>query len=217
MAYQTHGAPGAGRPPLFATECEAWRQELPVLNGRLSVLREVRGSDSQSLLALLTCDEVTRYLVPPPPTIQGFDNFIGWALRQRAAGTAATFAVTLKELDEPLGLFQIRGLQWQSRCAEWGFAIGRRYWGTGIFDDAAALVLAFAFDTLGVRRLEARTAVANARGNGALRKVGAVLEGTLRGAFARDGEYADQALYSLLDTDWRRSFNCPSPGVSLVH
>ena len=43
----------------------------------------------------------------------------------------------------------------------------------------------------------------NGRGNGALRKIGAVQEGVLRKSFLRDGEYLDQALWTILETDWR--------------
>ena len=72
----------------------------------------------------------------------------------------------------------------------------------------------FAFDTLGVQRLEARASVKNGRGNGALRKMGAVQEGVLRRSFVRDGEYHDQALYSILADDWRAMQSLASP---LVH
>jgi RimJ/RimL family protein N-acetyltransferase len=54
-----------------------------------------------------------------------------------------------------------------------------------------------------VRRLEARAAVRNGRGNGALRKIGAVCEGVLRRSFLRNREYLDQHLWSMLDTDWK--------------
>ena len=50
----------------------------------------------------------------------------------------------------------------------------------------------FAFEAVGVHRLEARAAVRNGRGNGALRKIGAVQEGVLRKSFLKDGEYLDQ-------------------------
>ena len=59
-------------------------------------------------------------------------------------------------------------------------------------------VAEFAFDTVGVHRLEARAAVKNGRGNGALRKIGAVQEGLLRKSFLKDGEYLDQALWAIL-------------------
>ncbi len=64
-------------------------------------------------------------------------------------------------------------------------------------------MLEFVFDTLGVHRLEARAAVRNGRGTGALRKTGAVQEGLLRKSFLRNGEYLDQVLYAILSDDWR--------------
>jgi ribosomal-protein-serine acetyltransferase len=69
--------------------------------------------------------------------------------------------------------------------------------------DAARATVEFAFQTIGVHRLEARAAVANGRGNGALAKVGAVKEGVLRRSFLRNGEYLDQALWSIVREDWR--------------
>ncbi len=45
------------------------------------------------------------------------------------------------------------------RTVEWGFALRRASWGTGLFAESARLVLQFGFETLGVVRLEARAAV----------------------------------------------------------
>ena len=53
--------------------------------------------------------------------------------------------------------------------------------------------------------LEARAAVRNGRGNRALQKLGAVQECRLRNSFLKNGEYIDQTLYAMLDTDWRGS------------
>ena len=47
------------------------------------------------------------------------------------------------------------------------------------------------------------SAVLNGRGIGALKKIGAVPEGILRKALLRNGEYLDQALWTILDEDWR--------------
>jgi RimJ/RimL family protein N-acetyltransferase len=68
--------------------------------------------------------------------------------------------------------------------------------------EGARQVIDFAFGSIGVHRLEARASVENGRGNGALRKLGAVQEGVLRRAFLRDGRYHDQVLWSLIDSDW---------------
>jgi RimJ/RimL family protein N-acetyltransferase len=65
------------------------------------------------------------------------------------------------------------------------------------------MVLDFAFDVASVVRLEARAAISNGRGNGALRKLGAVQEGVLRRSFFRGGAYHDQVMWSVLAEDWR--------------
>ena len=180
-----------------------WREGLPVLTGSRVVLRELRASDASSLFALLSTSEVARFVTSPPQSVEGFSRFIAWAERQRAAGSYACFAVTLKGYDTAVGLFQIRETEANFSTAEWGFALGSTFWGTGIFQESAELVLQFAFETLRVHRLEARVAVRNGRGIGALQKLGAVHEGVLRKSLNRNGEFLDQALYAIVTEDWR--------------
>jgi ribosomal-protein-alanine N-acetyltransferase len=182
-----------------------WRQQLPVLTSKTVTLRALRTSDAASLFAMLTTEEVARFISPPPTTVEGFEKFIAWTHRQRTAGSYACFAVTVKGFDTAVGIFQVRELEPGFGAAEWGFAIGSPFWGTGVFQDGAELVLEFAFETLGVHRLEARCAVKNGRGNGALRKAGAVQEGVLRKSFLKNGEYLDQVLYAIVEDDWRAS------------
>ena len=182
-----------------------WQSGLPVLCGKNVVLRELQMSDASSLFAMLTTEEVSRFISPPPTSVEGFERFIAWTLRQRSAGTYACFAVTLQGYDTAIGIFQVRETEPGFGTAEWGFAIGSAFWGTGLFQDGAELVVKFAFETLGVHRLEARAAVKNGRGNAALQKLGAVQECVLRKSFHKNGEYLDQILYAMLDTDWRGS------------
>jgi RimJ/RimL family protein N-acetyltransferase len=192
----------ASRPETKTTTSD-WKQALPVLTGSMATLRELRLSDATSLLAMLSTDEVARFISPPPTTVEGFERFIAWTHRERAAGNYACFAVVPHGMDTAVGIFQIRQLEPGFGTAEWGFAIGSGFWGTGIFMDGARLVIDFAFDTIQTHRLEARAAILNGRGNGALRKVGAMQEGILRKSFLRNGEYIDQALWTILDEDWR--------------
>lgn len=182
-----------------------WRAKLPVLTGKQVVLRELRTSDAASLFSMLTTDEVARFISPPPTTVEGFERFIAWTHRQRAIGAYVCFAVTLKGFDTAIGIFQVRELEPGFGTAEWGFAIGSPFWGAGAFREGAELVLEFVFDTVGVHRLEARAAVQNGRGNGALLKIGAVQEGVLRKSFLRNGRYLDQVLYAIVEDDWRAS------------
>ncbi|HET7219989.1 MAG TPA: GNAT family protein [Vicinamibacterales bacterium] len=194
--------------PRVATEPAVpadWRQALPVLTNGAVSLRELRASDAESLLTLLTHDEVARFISPPPTSVEGFERFIAWAQRERAAGRYICFAVVPAGMDTAVGIFQVRQLEPSFATAEWGFAIGQAFWGTGIFIAGARLTIDFAFDVVGVNRLEARAVVENGRGNGALAKVGAIREATLRRSFLRDGRFFDQALWSLVRDEWHRA------------
>ncbi len=182
-----------------------WKNALPLLTGRGVTLREVLLSDAASLCELLTMEEVSRFISPPPTTVEGFERFIQWTHGERAAGRYICFAVVPQGLDTAIGLIQIRQLEPGFGTAEWGFALGSPFWGTGVFMDAARLTVEFAFENVGVHRLEARAAVLNGRGNGALAKIGAVKEGVLRKSFLRNGEYLDQALWSMVRDDWRQT------------
>ena len=178
-----------------------WRTGLPILTGSLVTLRELRMEDAPALFAALTTEEVSRFISPPPSTIEGFERFIAWTHKQRVAGQYVCFAVLPRGSEIAIGLFQVRSLEADFGSAEWGFAIASEFWGTGVFVDGAKLVVQFAFDTIGSHRLEARAAVLNGRGNGALRKIGAVQECILHRALLRDGVWLDQAMYAILDGD----------------
>ena len=194
-----------------------WRKALPTMSGNMVTLRELRQSDAASLFAMLTAEEVSRFISPPPTTVEGFEKFIAWTLRMRDLGTYACFAVTVGDSDTAIGIFQLRELEPGFATAEWGFAIGSAFWGTGVFADGAELLVRFAFETVGVHRLEARAAVKNGRGNGALRKIGAVQEGVLRRSFLKNGEYHDQVLWSILDEDWAGAQNTDIRFSGMIH
>jgi ribosomal-protein-alanine N-acetyltransferase len=205
MPYQPHldvARPSAAARLTPAGVISDWRFGLPVLAGNTVALRELRASDAPALFAALTNEQVARFISPPPATVDGFGRFINWAIRQREAGQYVCFAVVPHGSDTAIGIFQVRSLEPAFGTAEWGFALASEFWGSGMFVDGAKLLIDFAFNSLGVHRLEARAAVANGRGNGALRKLGAVQEGLLRRSFLKNGEYLDQALWTILHEEW---------------
>ena len=98
---------------------------------------------------------MARFISPPPTTVQGFERFIAWTHRERHAGNYVCFAVVPQGMDTAVGIFQVRSLEHGFASAEWGFALGSQYWGTGVFAEGARLVLDFAFGVIGAHRLEA--------------------------------------------------------------
>src|SRR5919109_1570445 len=125
-----------------------WKQGLPTLSAENVTLRELRLSDAPSLLAMLTTEEASRFISPPPTTVAGFERFIAWTYREREAGRYICFAVVPKGMETAIGIFQVRQLEPGFATAEWGFALGQPFWGTGAFVDAAKATVDFSFNVL---------------------------------------------------------------------
>ena len=182
----------------------AWAGGVDTVGGDLVTVREVVDADAATLYEMLTDPVVAEYMSPPPPSVDAFRGFIEWARRQRAAGEGICFGIVPRGLHSAVGIVQLRPQEPSWFTAEWGFAIGAAFWGVGAFVEAANLVAAFAFDRLRVHRLEARAAVRNGRGNGALQKLGARPEGTLASSLRRHDRIEPQYLWGLLAGDWRQ-------------
>jgi RimJ/RimL family protein N-acetyltransferase len=179
-----------------------WRERVPELADEGLLLREVRLDDATSLLAHVGRQRVLQYISPCPTASAGFRRFIRWTHDQRKQGRYVCYGVIPRGEAQAIGILQMWSVEPDFSTAEWGFVIGERYWGTGLFLRSAALFLDAAFTTFGVLRLEARAVVANARGNAVLRKLGATPEGVLRRAFRRDGVVSDHVMWSILAEEW---------------
>src|SRR4029434_2006831 len=83
-----------------------WRQTLPVLTGSMVTLRELRLSDAPSLLAMLATGAVARCTSRTPTTVEGFERFIAWTHRERAAGNYVCFGIVPHGMDTAIGIFQ---------------------------------------------------------------------------------------------------------------
>jgi ribosomal-protein-serine acetyltransferase len=167
------------------------------------VLREVEAGDAAPLADALGSAEVQEFLPVGPTDAAGFALFIKWVRRERRAGRYVCFAVVPRATGCASGIFQLWPIEPGFATAELGFALGRPLWGTGLFQECASAAIEFAIDILGVRRLECRSATSNERGTAALRKLGAVAEGTLRQCFLCRGGHLDHTMWSILAEEWR--------------
>ena len=190
-----------------------WRTELPTLTGRAVTLREIAAHDLAALVNVLSVADATRFGNDGPVSEVAAQELIDRAVRDRAAGHAFTYIITLTASRALVGLAQVRQLDPGFEAAEWECTIVPSSRGTGVFLESARLVGSFTFGTIGTHRLEARVLLQNGRANGALRKLGAVQEGILRRSLRRQGEYLDQVLWSLLKEDWGDHWVSTAPRV----
>jgi len=181
-----------------------WRAGLPELHDDAATLRELRRGDAQSLVAHLDRARVLKYIARCPTTSAGFVRFIRWTHAQRRKGNIACYGIVPAGHNVAVGVIQFWPIEPDFSTAEWGFALGEAFWGTGLFIRCARLALDAVFRQLGVYRLEARAVDVNVYGNHALAKLGATREGRLRGGFHSGPVIRDHVMWSILAPDWQQ-------------
>ena len=181
---------------------DGWTDRVPPLHGDLTTLREVAASDVYTLFTLLSNPEVTAYMAPPPPTLAKFAGFVEWSHQQRAQGHGACFGIVPHGMTAAAGILQVR-LERASSDAEWGFVLSRHFWSTGVFSDAANVLVEFVFRTMQVERLEARIALRNLRAQAAVQKLGARFETTLEDSSPVGIERDPESVWTMREHDWQ--------------
>jgi len=165
-------------------------------------LRSVQESDLPSFVEWLGDHEMTRWLAEmgSPPTLE---EEYEWYERRRADPDSVMWAI--ESLDGGLaGTVELR-LRPERKRAEVGIAIqDKRQWNKGFGTEAMQLVAGYAFDDLGLNRLELTTDEANARAIRCYEKVGFVREGLLRQHRIVGGKADNTVIMGLLRDEWRR-------------
>lgn len=95
------------------------------------------------------------------------------------------------------------GLEPEHDRAELGYWIGRPYWGRGYATEAAAKVVAYGFEVLGLNRIFAYHFGNNPASGHVLQKIGMKYEGCRRQHTLKWGAYLDNEAYGILRSEWR--------------
>ncbi len=116
------------------------------------------------------------------------------------AGTAVTFAITTAT-DGLCGTIALRITREHDR-GELGYWIGQPFWGRGYATEAVTAVLAFAFETLALHRVQASHLPRNPASGRVMQKAGMQREGLHRGRYRKEAAYEDVEEYAILRSDW---------------
>ncbi|RYP85577.1 N-acetyltransferase [Nocardioides guangzhouensis] len=161
------------------------------------VLRDYRPGDLRAAHRFTSDPESVRFVTWGPNTLDQTRMFLQvWLEEQEAAPrTGFTLAVT-----EPGGeTFGSVGIYRDGpHHAEMGLSVRRDRWGQGYATEAAAALLGFGFDELGLRRVWATCRPDNVASRRVLEKIGMSVEGRLRDHVLLRGTWQDSVLYAAL-------------------
>src|SRR5512133_1787481 len=175
----------------------------PTIETPRLALRLVRDGALPALLEVNSDDEATRYL--PYASWRSMDDALAWLDRsaaRHASREAAQFVIVRRDTQRVIGSCLLFHFDEPSARAEVGYVLGREHWRCGYMLEAMRAFVAFAFEEVGLRRLEAEINPRNTASAGLLERLGFVQEGLLRERWQTKGELSDSALYGLLRGDW---------------
>jgi hypothetical protein len=108
-----------------------------------------------------------------------------------------------------VGILQVRTPDSTLSSAEWGFVLSAHFWSTGLFFDAADLLMDFAFTTMNIDRLDARIALRNRRAHAAVQRLGAHQGATLESSSPTGIPRDPELVWTLREDDWRNRARDP--------
>jgi [ribosomal protein S5]-alanine N-acetyltransferase len=166
-------------------------------------LRYAREDDAPALFELASNPDVTRFFSWGPYTDEAEAvAYVRSLTRKRADGERLELVID-HEGDGVIGVTGLSEFSLRDRRAVVGTWHGREWWGTGANRQSKTLVLALAFQGLGLDRVTAWCGDDNGRSQKALERLGFVHEGVLRRWHVHRGDPKDVISYSMLREEWQ--------------
>lgn len=177
--------------------------DLPLETPRL-ILRDFKKSDIKAVHAYSSLDDVARYLVWGPNSLNQSKEAIEGFLDDQRARPREIFdvAITLKPKREVVGGVGIRVTDRDNLTGELGYTLHPDFWGYGIATEASYAMLEAGFNMLGLQRIVAHCDQRNKASARVMERLGMRREGVFRASKHIQGEWRDEYLYAMLAEDF---------------
>lgn len=179
---------------------------MPRVHGQRVMLREYKAEDIAGIRKWVNDESTTRYLSTrfwPAQTMVDSEEFLSRMLQ--SSHNAYNFVIADMQDERYIGQMDMFRVDWRLRCGELGMVIADADdRGRGLGREALELMERFAFQTLGLERLELDVHMDNAPARRCYEKAGFVLEGIKRHAFYTNGRFCDVGMMSILREEYTK-------------
>lgn len=176
----------------------------PVLEGTKIRLEPMTMGHLAQLEAVAFDDRIWRLTTHRVSTRDDLRQWVEDALRLEAAGTAMPWVTVLKAENRVIGSTRFMDFNKTHQTTELGWTwLAPKFQGTGLNAEAKLLQLTYAFDELKLNRVALKTHHENLQSQAAMRKIGAVKEGTFRNHMVMpDGSLRHSVWFSIIREEW---------------
>ena len=177
-----------------------------VLEDDFVLLRSLQESDVENLLEIsLNEPETWKYSLVGADGKENLINYIQSAVKAREAKKEFPFIVFDKKSQKYAGSTRFYDIQLSYKTLQLGYTwYGSAFRGTGLNKHCKFLLLQFAFETLGLERVEFRADNNNQRSIAAMKSIGCKVEGILRSHMPTSDKNVrrDSIVLSILKSEW---------------
>lgn len=176
-----------------------------VLENECVLLRPLKTEDCDYLRCFSQNEpEIWTYSLQKAAGEENLKKYIEFAVKAREKGTEYPFIVFDKKKQAYAGSTRFYDIQLQHQTLQLGFTwYGKEFQGTGLNKHCKFLLLEFAFEQIGMERVEFRADNNNLRSIAAMKSIGCVVEGVLRShANKVEGGRRDSIVLSILKDEW---------------
>jgi ribosomal-protein-alanine N-acetyltransferase len=176
----------------------------PQLVGERVLLRAWEPTDTDAVFAYASDPEVAQYMAwEPHASLAQSHAFLNEITAANYRHHELTYALCLKSAPESaLGGIGVYVRSRQHGTFELGYVLRRSVWGQGLAPEAARLLIDYTFAYTNAERIYAPIFAENEKSRRAAVKMGLTLDGVLRSSLCFHGRRWDEAVYSILRTEW---------------
>lgn len=165
-------------------------KKMPILKTSRLLLRRLRPSDYLDMFEYASLPEVTKYLLwSPHPSAEYTHRYLRSVQDFYKHGTFFDWALIMRESGKMIGTCGYTTLDPEHLRAEVGYVLNPLYWGQGIATEAVTAVISYAFEELGVNRVEAHFMEGNTSSRRVMEKCGMTFEGIHKQYMLVKGSY----------------------------
>ena len=158
-----------------------WQKDY-ILEDERAFLRPLKQEDFVNLLPIsLNEPDTWKYSLLNAAGEEGLKNYINIALHAKESGKEYPFIVFDKKMNKYAGSTRFYDINLPFKTLQLGYTwYGKKFRGTGLNKHCKFLLLQFAFEELGMERVEFRADNNNERSIAAMKSIGCKVEGVLR-------------------------------------
>ncbi len=179
-----------------------------ILENDIVLLRPLEHDDFDNLLPFaLNEPELWKYSLVGAEGEHGLRHYMNITLEARKEGKEYAFIVFDKRTKQYAGSTRFYDIQVSFQTLQLGYTwYGKEFQGTGLNKHCKFLLLSFAFDQVGMERVELRADNNNERSIAAMKSIGCKVDGILRSNMPKkDGGRRDSIVLSILKDEWLRN------------